>query len=267
MRSEVVREYLQTLGIDRDLIEVYIVLCARGPQTISELSRNAGVDRVQLYRMMNRLQATSLVEIESRYKRYIIRPASIDNIRMLLRKKEQELSQLKDALPVIEQALASPCTMSSQTRVHIFKGAEGIRQMLWNQLKASGEIVGYNYSIFEDIAGNNFMNNWVREFETRRLRCRLVFGDEFETTWQANVEKYYGEESTKQRVRGMDYFHLSPEVFKITHSCDVYDGVVAYYHWEGGDIFGAEIHNPRIADSQRQLFELLQKQSRPETQF
>jgi hypothetical protein len=128
--------------------------------------------------------------------------------------------------------------------------------MLWTQLKATNEIVCYNQFAFEDLVGLPFIANWGEEFERRNLRCRLIYGDEFRATWKLG-----------SRIKGMEYYYLAPSIFRITHACDIYDDVTAYYHWRDGEIFGLEIHNKEIADSQRQLFEILFERSTPETLF
>jgi len=41
----------------------------------------------------------------------------------------------------------------------------------------------------------------------------------------------------------------------------VYDDVVAYYNWLDGEVFGTEMHNNEIAQTQHHLFEMLWSQS------
>jgi len=51
-------------------------------------------------------------------------------------------------------------------------------------------------------------------------------------------------------------------VFAITHGMVVYDNVTAYFNWKDSEIFGVEIYNQEIADTQRQLFNLLWDKAR-----
>ncbi len=251
-----IHTYFSELGFPEDVARIYIALHARGPQTISEVARIAKVQRIQVYRLLDTLKQANLIEIEMQYKRSILRASPVDNLRVLITQRESQLATLKSKLPAVEALLSQKSFASPATRVNMYSGPEGIRQMLWSQLKSRGEIVGYNYSCFEDMAGVSFIENWANEFEKRKLRCRLVYGDAFRDTWQR-----------VNRIRGMEYYYLSPEVFEITHSCDIYDNVTAYYHWQDDEIFGLEIHNAKIARSQRQIFELLWERAVPETQF
>lgn len=254
--KEPIAGYFKELGFPEEVARIYLALHTHGPQTISEVARQANIQRIQVYRLLEILKQGTLIEVEVRYKRSILRASPIDNLHVLIAQRETQLATLKAKLPSVAALLNQQSVKSPATRVNLFSGPEGIRQMLWSQLKAKSEIVCYNYSCFEDMTSVSFMEHWTDEFEKRQLTCRIVYGDMFRKTWQR-----------EQRIKGMDYFYLTPEIFKITHSCDIYDNVTAYYHWEDEEVFGLEIHNKQIADSQRQIFELLWRQSVPEVLF
>lgn len=253
---QLIYDHFRQLGFDEAIARMYVALHTHGVQSISELARTAGVQRIQVYRLLDTLKAANLVEVEIRYKRSMLRAAPVENIRALIVQRESELSTLKGKLPMIEELLSQKSLTSPASRVNMFTGPEGIRQMLWSQLKAKGEIVGYNYSVFEEMVGDVFMDNWANEFAKRNKKCRLVYGDTFRDTWRRS-----------SRIIGMEYYYLAPSIFRITHACDIYDDVTAYYHWKDDEVFGLEVHNAQIADSQRQIFELLWRQAIPETRF
>ncbi len=262
---EAIRTYFAKLGLDREIADIYLSLHTHGPQSISELARTSRVERTRIYRLIDKLLASNLIEVESHYKRGIIRAAPIANLNILINEKEQELKSLQDELGLIEQVLARNSLSSPNTRVQFYHGPEGIRQMLWNQLKAKTEIVGYNYQVLDVPAGPNFMRHWREEFERRSLHMRLVFGDEFVRSWVRATPK--AENVSDGRIRGITYNCVSSDVFPITHTCETYDNVVNYYNWKDSEIFGFEIHNKDIADTQRQFFEMIWRKSKPETRI
>ena len=51
--------------------------------------------------------------------------------------------------------------------------------------------------------------------------------------------------------------YLSPEVVDISVQMDIYNDTLAIYSWHEDEVFGVEIHNKKIADMQRQIFEAL----------
>lgn len=253
---KLIEDYFTQLGFKASIAQLYISLHIHGPQTISELARNSGIARIDIYRLLEQLQDSKLVEVEIRHKRSILRAAPVENLNMLIMEREQQAAELRSRLPIVERILHQKAFNLPNTRVNMYSGREGIRQMLWTQLRARGEIVGYNYSVFEDTVGQQFLDKWAQEFERRELTCKLVYGDQFRATWIRPM-----------RIKGMEYYYLAPDVFTITHSCDIYDDTTAYYHWNEGEVFGMEIINRQIADSQRQIFNILLERSTPEHLF
>jgi sugar-specific transcriptional regulator TrmB len=261
--TSAVRNYFGKLGFEPEIADLYLALHAHGPQTMSELSRTSKVERTRIYRLLDRLMESNLIEVEAQSKRGIIKAAPVNNLHILINQKEQELKSLQDELGLIEQVLARNSLSNPATRVQFYKGPEGIRQMLWNELRAKGEIIGYSNRILEEATGKKYMENWTDEFEKRELSCRLLIDDAFISSWKS-ARKTVG---TDRRVSGMQYNYLENNIFKLTHLCDMYDDVVGYYHWKDGEVFGVEIYNQAIADTQRQLFELLWEKSEAAPDF
>ena len=261
--SVAVRTYFSKLGLETEIADIYLALHTHGPQSISELSRNSKVERTRIYRLVDKLLESNLIEVESRYKRGILKAAPISNLHILINQREQELKNLQDELELIQQVLAKNSLSNPSTRVQFYQGPEGIRQMLWNELNAKSEVLGYSNRILEEATGKKFMERWTSEFEDRKLACRLLVNDDFFKSWEAG-RQYVG---TGRKIRGMRYNHLPADVFTMTHLCDMYDDVVGYYHWKDGDVFGIEIYNQDIAKAQRQFFEMLWPKSTPETRF
>lgn len=258
---DAIRTYFAKLGLEAEIADLYLALHTHGPQTISELSRNSRVERTRIYRLIDQLMESSLIEIESQHKRGIIKAAPIANLHILINEKEQELKSLQEELGLIEQVLARNSLSNPTTRVQFYRGAEGIRQMRWNQLRAKNtDSVGYAQQIYDELSGNAFMDRWVPEFEARKLHRRLLVDDQYFKSWHKR-------KPAGRRIEGYDYNYISPSIFKIGDNCDIYDNVTAYFQYKDGEMFGIEIYNQDIADTQLQLFEMLWAKSKPETRF
>ena len=259
-----IRTYFKKLGLEPELADIYLSLHAHGPQSISELSRNSNVERTRIYRLIDKLMESNLIEVETQAKRGIIKAAPISNVRILINQREAELKNLQDELELIEQALARNSLSNPDTRIQFYHGPAGIRQMMWNELNAESEVLAYANRILEEATGKAYINHWTDEFEKRGLRSRLLINDDFVKSWEAGARNGI---ATDRRVKNTDYVRTPEAVFKIQHLCDVYDNVVAYYHWSDGDVFGIEIYNNDIANSQRQFFELLWQQVKDNPRF
>ncbi|MDB5179022.1 MAG: hypothetical protein JWN01_965 [Patescibacteria group bacterium] len=256
--------YFTKLGLAAEAADIYLALHQRGPQTISALARNSHIERTRLYRLLPELTAAGLIETETRYKHGVVKAAPITNLRVLLAQKEAELSGLQDELSLIDQTLTQSHSLNSAaTKVQFYQGAEGLRQMRWNELRAHTDIIGYGHRIFDEGTGRTFMERWAAEFEQRGLRKKILIGDDFIASWRENRPKV----AIQRRIKGTEYNYIEPAVLNITHSCDIYDNVTTNFGWKDGEIFGFEIYNQDIADTQRRLLELIWAQSKPETRI
>jgi len=82
--SQLVQTYFAKLGLAPEIADIYLALYAQGPQTISELSRSSGVERTRIYRLIDSLMEHNLIEVETQYKRGIIKAAPISNLNILI---------------------------------------------------------------------------------------------------------------------------------------------------------------------------------------
>jgi len=260
--TEAIRLYFAKLGLEAEIADLYLALHAHGPQTISELSRTSKVERTRIYRLIDDLLKSNLIEVESHYKRGIVKAAPISNLHILITEREQEAKNLRDELGLIEQVLARNSLSNPATRVQFYHGPEGYKQMFWNESKAQGEVLCISHSIAQPKTNKLFFDRWVAACNTNGTRFREVHGDDF----RKSKEEWF---KTHNNLRLANYEdrYIAPSDFPITHSIDTYDNVVAYYNWKDGEVFGIEIYNQDIADTQRRFFEMLWAKSTPETRF
>lgn len=251
-----VRTYFAKLGLEREIADLYLALHAHGAQSISELSRNSGVERTRIYRLIDRLLETNLVEVESHYKRGVIKAAPIANLRIFISQKEQELQSLHEGLGLIEQVLARNSLSSPATRVQFYQGPEGAKQMFWNETRAKTAVWCLLYDNMQVKTNSVFFERWVRACNERQLHFRGIVSDQFLASQQA----WYSKRSN-ERLAHWQQRYIAPAAFPIKHSLIIYDNVVAQYNWKDGEIFGIETYNQDIADTQRQFFELLWQKS------
>jgi DNA-binding PadR family transcriptional regulator len=256
--ASALRAYFAKLHLRPEIADMYVALRKHGPQTMSELARHSKVERVQIYRLLDELKASGLIEVEVRYKRNILRAAPIANIQLLILKKEQELKDLQRDFTLLSTRLDETALHSATTRVQFYEGIDGLKQMLWGQTKGKSENLGILYNMMQDDVDLAFFERWVRQCNEQNITFRGIVGDRFATTLQQLTTGHADEHLNHWQS------HYVPEhVFPIAHSTVTYDDTVLHYSWNDGRIFGIEIHNADIARVQRQLFELLWKQTEP----
>lgn len=254
--ARAVRTYFAKLGLDTDIADIYLSLHANGPQTISELSRNAKVERTRIYRLIDKLMASNLIEVETHYKRGIIKAAPIANLHILINEKEQELKSLQDELELLQQVFARNSLSNPAARVQFYRGTEGHKQMMWNEARAGSQVLAIIHQVEQTKTSKAFFERWVEECNRNNTSCREVHSDDF----RKGYDSWYAK-NENARLNNYEARYVSPKTFRIRHSTCIYNDVVAHYQWKDGEIFGIEIYNKEIADEQRQLFELIWEKS------
>lgn len=250
--AQAIKVYFLKLGLSAEIADIYLALLAYGPQTISELSRRSSVERTRIYRLMDELRASNLVEVEVKYKRSIFHAAPISNLEILLTKKEQNLRDLRVELDDMYRKIAASQLGTPTTQVQAYQGEEGRKQMLWNQTKSKSENLSILHESVQTYTNEVFFDRWVRACNSSGLTFRSIVGDSFVSM----LTDWYSSHGNERLTRWIGRY-VPEDTFMISHSTIIYDDVVAYYNSKNGEVFGIEVHNEQIAAAQRQFFEML----------
>lgn len=259
--ENIVRPYFAKLGLESQIADIYLALYTHGPQTISSLARTARVERTKIYRLIDQLMTSGLIEVEAHYKRGIVKAAPIANIRILIAQREHELKSLQDDLELIEQTLARNQLSSPATRVQFYHGLEGIRQMQWNQISSGTELLSIIDEPIQHALGKQFTIRWAEAVNRNDVHMRLLETPNFR---QINAA-WYKQHKIPELVQHVESRVVDPDAFPVGHNTDIWGDVVAYYNWKDGDVYGIELYNPAIAATQRAFFAMLWETASPTT--
>lgn len=256
-----IRRYFEKFGLENEIADIYLALHAQGEQTISELSRTSKVERTRIYRLIDKLQASNLIEVESRYKRSILKAAPLKNLQILIAKKEQELKALHEELQLIEDVLGQKKSLSSRaTRVNFYQGPAGVKQMFWNQAQ---QVAESNISILREpmqiLTGEEFFARWVAACNRTPVQSRSIVGEHF-----LKSLRHWWDTHDTERLRTWNGRFVPEDVFIIEDSTVVFNDTIQHFSWREGEVFGVEIINPEMANSKRQLFDLLWEKANPD---
>ncbi len=256
--TKMIRSHFARLGLEAEIVDIYLALHIYGPQTLSELSRHSGIERTRIYRLLDTLLASNLIEQETAYKRTIIKAAPITNLQILLSKKEEELRSLRAEMPEIQRILSGNIRSIQNTKVQVYKDSEGLKQLFWNQTRGTSENLAILHENMQNRTNGAFFEQWVSEINRNHIVSRGLIDEHFIET-----QKQWYKNKNNERIQEWSARFLPPHLYRPTHSTVIYDNVVAYYSWQEGNIFGIEIYNQDIADAQRAFFNLLWAQSTP----
>ena len=245
------KQKLSLLGLTDNQAEIYLLLLKQGLTSLLELSRRTSINRTTIYRVAEDLKKLNLAEEVLDDRGVKVKAVAPENLNLLLTQKEAELNHLKSNISdLISNLSAIKDQPTSSTQVVYFRGQSGLKQLLWNILKAKGESVGYGYADWNQSVGRDFAEKLRAERVKRKLSDR-----EIQNTDQAGSMSNWT--SVKNYGQVYQARFLPRKVIDIKHDTYIYNNVFAFFNFAGGELFGLEIHNAEIAKTQKQIFEVL----------
>lgn len=260
MVDQKILTFLSKLDIPQEEARIYTALIGKQAQTAQEIAKTTSIPKTTIYRRIEELKKLGIVEEQIDEYKKVFTAASVDHLNLLVIEKEQKIKELRAELPDVTQLLTGPSIdLDPNTKVLFYRGRDGIRQMLWNDLRSQTEIIGYTYRDITLFTGKNFADRWNEEFKRTKLKARDLYSDEYlKSKFEQNNPKIIGWSGWQSR-------YISPKVLDITHQMDIYNDVVGIYSWHEGEVFGVEIYNEKVAKLQKQLFEAMWKTGKPLT--
>ncbi len=253
MNESELKLYLQRLDLSEESVAIYLDLVEHSGGTPLSISRRIGINRTKVYRVVDEMARDKLVTIEISNNSTRISPAPISLIEEILRSKQAEVAELsKNWSRVHEQLSQIGVAKQAETKVKYYKGKTGIEQMVWNVLSAKSEVVGYTFRDLSQYVGEKFIDHFAEEFKRRNISMRDIYGDEYLNS--SPIDTNWGER--------MNSKYIPSKVLAIPHQMDIYDNVVTFYSWHEGEVWGTEIYNEKVAQMQKQLFELAWEKAR-----
>lgn len=247
-------DFLKNLGLNQKEASIYLTLLAKGSLTILELSCVTGIPRTNTYRMLENLKKIGLVEEIVEENRKLAKAADLTHLEFLFNEQQEKAKTLEHLYPEIKTFLKEMAIKQQPgTKVLFYRGKDSLKRQLWNETKARGEVVGFIFLTYDDIADSKFAQKIREELYLRKINGREIISDN---------DKYLNRESVEmtRKTRVFKYYqwrYLPYEKVNINHNVLIYNNVVSFYTWFEGEIVGVEIYNETFAIMQKQLFEIL----------
>ena len=246
-----IKQKLNLLGLSDKQAEIYLLLLKQGITSLLGLSRRTTINRTTIYRIVEDLKKLNLVEEVVDDRGTKVKAVKPENLQLLLTQKETELNLLKNHLPDLISVLSAiKDKPSPSTQVVYFRGLTGLKQLLWNTLKAKTGVVGYGFKDWNVGVGKEFAEKIRQEYINRNIKSLELLNTLDQNQSFTDLNNY------KQVYEGR---MIPGSVVEIKHDTYIYNDVFAFYHFYQEELFGIEIHNAEIAKTQKQIFEVLWK--------
>jgi len=249
-------DFLNKLGLSDEETKIFLTLARKGMLSTLQLSRESGINRTRVYRLLDQLKSYGLIEEIIDEHRKLSKAVGPDRFQVLVSEKEGNLKNLKNLLPSINEYYSNYQSLAHPgTKVLFYRGNEGIKQQVWNTLRSKGELLGYSYRPLNEIIGD-FSLKWRDEWVSRNKKMRDIYSDEY-----IQSRKMAEKDSLMEDTANIDSRYISSKILNINHQIDIYNDVVSRYNWFEGEVFGVEIYSEKIALMERQFFEIVWKQT------
>jgi hypothetical protein len=247
---------LASFGLSPLEADLYLELLAN-PSTALQLSRTTGIPRTTIYRVIDQLEKRSLVTRHTDDTGTLLVANDPGIFEVEFNRREEILRAQRKTLSELMPSLAS----FSAINVHAFgirtyEGEKGFRQMLWNELKSTTDVLIFGSGTTEEIIPSAHWAKKHRElslaagYETREIMNNKPGhtapppdDDDFKVLYRARV--------------------VDASVLPLENQTSIYNDTVATYHWRAGKKVGVEIINADFANTMRSLFEIIWSVAKP----
>ncbi|HZM63812.1 MAG TPA: helix-turn-helix domain-containing protein [Candidatus Saccharimonadales bacterium] len=240
-----VSEKLEYLGLTKDEVAIFMQLLD-APKTHLEISRATGIVRSNVYRIVDSMISKGLVAQYANDAAKLLAVAQPEALELLVLEQEQLAQERRNQLGQILPILAGHKTDADDFSIKTYVGVAGIKQMLWNELKAKSEILLFSGDVMDRATGRRWAERFRAEVVRRGLRTRGIQNVK-DRGITLSDQKGYGEHY-RARYLEEDFLHIQFEM-------SIYDNKVGIYSSLAHSQLGTEISNPFLAKFMRQIFE------------
>lgn len=235
---------LLSLGFSLKEARVYRALLELGRGTVSEIARNAGVNRTTGYDILDSLVGKGLAKTSGKEPKqeYAAEPPEkiIDLLEARIEKTKSLLEEVKDLVP----QLKSIHNIGNRPRVRFYEGKEGLMEVYEDTLTSTEEIRAF--ATVDDMhrALPNYFPAYYKRRAKKGIKIRAIIP---KTPVALERISHNKEELRESALIPPDKFYFSPEI-------NIYDNKVMIASWR--ENLGIIIESAEIADSLKKIYEL-----------
>lgn len=243
---------LKRLGLTSDESKVYLALLAE-PMSHAEIARKTGVNRTKVYRLADDLIKRGLIAETINDEGRELVANDPGNLEITITTAEENLKHQRmifsDSLPMLQTIYSQgEHPNDSDFIVNTYEGADGFKQMLWNELKADLEIMIFGYGSIQDLVSSE---RWAEKHRSKTLDAGYNLREILNPG--GKQENFTRNSEYLNRVYRRRF--ISYNILPLGQQTCIYNNTVSIYNWRDGQKVGTEIINKAYADMQKAMFE------------
>jgi sugar-specific transcriptional regulator TrmB len=162
-------EILRKVGLSEGEIKVYDALLEIGITSINKIHQRVGIDRRNIYDILNKLIERGLVSYSMEDKKKVYKISNPEKILSYIEEKKSGLDEIKTEISKIIPAMQDIFNLKKQElAVEIFKGSEGLKAV-WDDLLNYDAIYWIGSGMY---VPDKFPAYW-KEWNQRRIKKKV----------------------------------------------------------------------------------------------
>lgn len=229
-------EALRLAGLQDGEIEIYLALLKLGPTQVTRLARVTSRHRTHIYDTLEKLKERGIVTSVTKQG---VREFRAKDPGQIVEYLEQNKRVVEKIVPELRRLQKD---VQEDPQIEVYKGKEGIKSILRDQIHVGGEILGLGIDdgkYMEHVP--IFMRQFLRQLNEKEMHERLI-------TTKESLQ--IGGSNTLYRYIDERYFNPT--------ATTVYGDRVAIIIWEPAVII-VRVRSAELADNYKKNFELLWK--------
>jgi sugar-specific transcriptional regulator TrmB len=244
-------DFLTKLGLTDKQTKIYLDLAAYPESTVVQVNKRIAEPRSSIYLELERLTHDGLVISKRVGKSTYYRITDPKILQLKLESEATKLQFLTQNLDLFNQDIKTlEITKQPPKAVNIYKGPEGVKQLLWNIiLSKSPLVIGYSPGQLEDVTDREFAEKWRQEFMKRNMHNKIIFNLPKPLQW--SEVPHFLEQNVEAKT-------LDENKVKFDRLTLIYDDVFTVCSLKTDeDQYGIEIRDELLINSYKQIFNFL----------
>ncbi|MBX4200895.1 hypothetical protein KW786_02080 [Candidatus Parcubacteria bacterium] len=238
-------EKLIEYGLSSKEARVYLTLLKTGTSLVTDVAKEADINRSTAYVVLESLAKDGLVSITERKNVRLYTPAPPERIALNLENSAKKYSELVNSVKSILPELKSVYSGSGpKPKIQFFEGLEGIKTVYEDTLTSKETIRAFASIESMHAALPGFFPDYYKRRTERNIKIRAIFPD----TDQAKERiKNDQQEKRESILVSKDKYSFTPEI-------NIYDHKVVFMSLK--ERFALVIESEEVADALKKAFEL-----------